>query len=414
MATRELNWNRILGQLRDNIFKPQIEQLADYLAENDYSLTTTEHYLRITLNIGNWIEARGISPLCLEEKHIREFHQTFIQPRKQKRMGPSRWCNVRAAGNHLLRLLRKSEKHGHPVMDRFQKALQEFSCYLQEIHGLQQTTIGGKCRYLNRFLREKLSDKLFRPDLISPKSIHDYVVEYSRSHSSDATWQLISALKSYYQYLLCKGRRTIRQLKSIPGIPAWRTTAQPTVLSKSQQSRFLKAFDRSTPIGKRDYAMAICMLELGLRSIDIADLELEHIDWRQAILTVPNTKCRHQYILPLTAIVGEALSDYIRNGRSASSSSHVFLRVTPPKGPLSSGGVHWPINCAFLRAGITGASGTHILRRSIASRIHASGGSVKEIADFLGHTSLETAGKYARTDEKLLRAFVLPWPEGSR
>ena len=72
------------------------------------------------------------------------------------------------------------------------------------------------------------------------------------------------------------------------------------------------------------------------------------------------------------------------------------------------------MKCAFSRASISAGAGTHILRRSIASQIHASGGGVKEIADFLGHVSLENAGVYARTDGKLLRAFALPWPEGTR
>lgn len=414
MAARNWKLEKLLRRRQGGLLSLQINQFAEYLMENGYALATVDHYLRIADYFEKWLESQGISVACVERTHFRSFHETFVQPRTQRPITESQWHNVQAVGNHLLRILQKSRRKKSPLPDRFQKSLQEFSGYLHETRGLQDTTIRATCRYLDPFLRSHLSGKTFRPEWIPPKGIHDYVIAYAKTHGPDCTAQCISALRSYYRYLLCRGRRTERQLASIPDIPAWRTTAPPKVLSKSQRERFLQTFDRSTPIGKRDYAMAVWMLTLGLRAKDVTMLDLEHIDWRQAVLTVPNSKRRHPYVLPLTNVVGEALSDYIRDGRPSVASPRVFLRHMPPRGPLSTSGVSWPMQCAFSRAAITGVCGTHILRRSIASQIHASGGTVKEIADFLGHTSLESAGVYARTDEKLLRAFALPWPEETR
>jgi len=414
MEAQVLGLPSVLARLRSCLLAPQIVQLAEYLVANGYAPATVEHYVRIAGHFSDWVESRGISPRRIERKHFREFHRTFVQPRKQQPMTESQWLNTRALGNHLLRRLDRPRKRRHPPRDRIQQALGTFACYLRETRGLRGATIRQRCRRLEPLLREHFCGKTFWPERISPEVIRASVIAYSKTHGPDCTRQLTSALRSYYRFLTFRGRKVARQLAAIPCIPAWRTAVPPKVLSASQRRRFLAAFDRSTAIGKRDYAMAICMLELGLRSIDVAALDLNHIDWHRATLTVPNVKQRHPYILPLTTTVGDALADYIRHGRPQTQTPRVFLRHQPPRTALSVGGVHWPMKCAFSRASISAGAGTHILRRSIASQIHASGGGVKEIADFLGHVSLENAGVYARTDGKLLRAFALPWPEGTR
>ena len=404
----------ILDRLRSCLLAPQIAILAQRLLAGGYSRRCMERYLRTAGYFSAWLEARGISPTHMRPSNLHDFHRTFILPRKCGPMSKSEWITVRAVGHHLMHILRESQEPKAMCRDRIQRALDEFRDFLQEARGLRANTTQRYCRYLDPFLREHLSGSAFWPERIAPQAIRDFAIGYSRTHRPDCLRQLNTALRAYYRFLIFKGRRTERQLAAVPCIPSWRTSAPPRVLDTQERRRFLHAFDRSSPRGKRDYAMAVCMLELGLRCDDVAALELAHIDWHRGVLTVPNRKQRRPYPLPLTVAVGQALAEYIRDGRPSSALSHVFLCHSAPRKPLSRGGVCWPINRAFLRAGIAGASGTHILRGSIASRIHAGGAGVKEIADFLGHASLETAGLSARTDERLLRAFALPWPEDAR
>ena len=413
MKTQVLS-KRILDRLRHCLLGPQIEKLANWLITAGYNRTTIGSYVRTACYFSSWLETNGISSGDVRMSHFREFHQSFILPKRPHSIPDSRWDRTSAVGNHLMRIIHEAQPPKKPQRDRFQKALDEFGRFLRETRGLRPQTIRCHCRYLDPFLREHLSGKAFRPERIAPETIRDYVIGHLKTHSCDHIRQLNSALRAYYRFLIFNGWRGEGQLAAIPCIPAWRTSAPPVVLNVAQRRKFLKAFDRSSAIGKRDYAMAVCMLELGLRGVDTVSLKLTHVDWRQGILTVPNCKQGHAYTLPLITTVGEALAEYIRYGRPVSTSTHIFLRHMPPRTPLGSGGVAWPMRCAFIRAGMPDLTGTHILRRSVASRMHASGAGVKEIADFLGHNSLETARLYARTDEKLLRAFVLPWPEGAQ
>ena len=62
--------------------------------------------------------------------------------------------------------------------------------------------------------------------------------------------------------------------------------------------------------------------------------------------------------------------------------------------------------------GATAWTGTHVLRHTAATRLHRRGASLKEVADLLGHRSLDTTAIYTKVDLPALAAVALPWPEG--
>jgi site-specific recombinase XerD len=55
-------------------------------------------------------------------------------------------------------------------------------------------------------------------------------------------------------------------------------------------------------------------------------------------------------------------------------------------------------------------TGTHVLRHTAATRLHQHGASIKEIADVLGHRSIDTSLIYTKVDLNTLGSVALPWP----
>ena len=89
--------------------------------------------------------------------------------------------------------------------------------------------------------------------------------------------------------------------------------------------------------------------------------------------------------------------------------------TTDQNTPLSVPAIRNSMNRAFVRCGLSDRfCNTHVLRRTMATRLQRSGASVKDIADFLRHQSLDTARTYARVDVEQLRAVALPWPGSSQ
>ena len=80
--------------------------------------------------------------------------------------------------------------------------------------------------------------------------------------------------------------------------------------------------------------------------------------------------------------------------------------------PISSAVVSAAVVRALRRAKVTAPlEGAYVFRHTVASRMVRRGTSLKEVADFLGHRSLDTTTIYAKLDVPALREVALPWPE---
>ena len=153
-----------------------------------------------------------------------------------------------------------------------------------------------------------------------------------------------------------------------------------------------------------------CALDLGLRRGEIAGLSLDDIDWRAGTLRLRHTKGRREDSLPLPEATGRAIAEYLRLERPQTTSRAIFVRHAPPIGqPIGPDTVGKAIRQAYARAGLP-YTRAHLLRHTMASRLLASGSSLKEVADVLRHRSLDTTQIYAKLDSRNLSTVALPWP----
>ena len=167
-------------------------------------------------------------------------------------------------------------------------------------------------------------------------------------------------------------------------------------------------------MGRRDFTMALCLCRLGLRAYEVASLRLEDVDAKAQTLHLRETKSRRGRLLPLPPDVAQAIESYLQAGRPPTDSRTLFVRHRPPwcEGQGSEL-VRSAMRSAFDRCGL-GHKGVHILRHTLATRLHRRGVSLKIIADLLGHLSLDTTAGYARVNLDELRQAALPWPGGWR
>jgi integrase len=244
-----------------------------------------------------------------------------------------------------------------------------------------------------------------------PAQLDTFFAELS-SHLRPASLRVVSSsLRSYFRYRALLGESTSALAAALPRIAHWRRATLPKVLSDAELDAFMKAFDCTDPVGLRDYAIARCLLDLGLRGHEVTYLTLESVDWRSATLTISRTKSKRVQQLPLPVSTGEAIAQYLRQGRPQTPNRALFVRHRAPfDQPLGVPAIRNSMNRAFVRCGLCDRfCNTHVLRRTTATRLQRSGASVKEIADLLRHQSLDTASTYARVDLEGLRAVALPW-----
>jgi integrase/recombinase XerD len=159
----------------------------------------------------------------------------------------------------------------------------------------------------------------------------------------------------------------------------------------------------------------LLLARLGLRSGEVAFLELDDIDWKTGKLSVRGKSGRRSD-LPLPAEVGEAIAAYLRHGRPQSTDRRVFLRVKAPiRGFRGASGVGSIVRHCILRAGLdTPTYGAHQFRHGLATELLRQGASLGEIGELLGHHNPQTTKIYTKVDLDALRTLALPWPGGVR
>ncbi|MDA8356495.1 MAG: tyrosine-type recombinase/integrase [Actinomycetota bacterium] len=220
---------------------------------------------------------------------------------------------------------------------------------------------------------------------------------------------MVTALRSLLRFLYVTGRNPAPLASVVPSLKSWPRTALPNPVPAQEARQLVAACDAATGRGRRDAAVLLVLLRLGLRAGEVARLELGDIDWRRGEVTVRG-KGGHQDVMPLPVEVGEAIAAYLRAGRPSSSSRAVFLTAVAPVRPLSSDGVALLVGRACGRAGVA-KTGPHRLRKTLATETLRAGAPMAEVAQLLRHADQATSSIYAAADVGAVVALARPWPE---
>jgi site-specific recombinase XerD len=226
---------------------------------------------------------------------------------------------------------------------------------------------------------------------------------------------LCSESRGFLRFLHAEGLLAQDLARVVPRTTRRRLDQLPRHLPWEQVEQLIASVDLTHPSGRRDRAVLLLIATLGLRNKEVRCLTFKDVRWREGAIHLPWTKAARARILPLPKEVGEALADYVLHERPALAVPELFLRHKAPPGPLTtSGAVAGIVRRQLARAGITSAHrGAHLLRHSLATRLVNVGVPIKEIADVLGHVSINTTAIYTKVDTTHLAAVALPFPEGA-
>lgn len=301
------------------------------------------------------------------------------------------------------------KKHKQKSLDVI---IEQYQQHLMHSQGLTPGTIHWHKRQTCQFLQAIYGERPINLDELDAKRIHDYVSDLCNRYSPKTVSSTVSTLRSFFRFAEITGMCCSTLCEMVPS-PALRGARQvPKYLTKSQLSRFLSSFNTDVPADTRNRAIVLCLVRLGLRAGEVVALKLDDFDWRNDVVRLSVAKGRRHYVLPLALDLREALIDYLRNVRPKSSLRTVFLSLRPEGRSLTAGAVSRITARALKRAGINAPCwGAHLFRHTVATHLVQHGSSVKEIADFLRHKSLDTTVVYAKVNFPLLQSVVQPWPE---
>jgi integrase len=240
--------------------------------------------------------------------------------------------------------------------------------------------------------------------------LRHFIKQHLQRVSSASAGALASALRGYLRFRASDGMAVEALLPVIASPANWRLAPLPQTLTAPEVTRLLGVFPPELPSSLRGYAMLRCIVDLGLRTGEVANLDLDDIDWVAGTLRIGQGKSRRAHMLPLPQTTGSAIAKYLRQERPHAASRRVFVRHRAPMDvPIGPDVVRNTVRAAYLRCGMTHTR-VHILRHTLASRLLNEGGTLKEVADVLRHRALDTSLIYAKVDTTRLSTVAMPWP----
>lgn len=266
---------------------------------------------------------------------------------------PANCCvnTVRASLNRLLEMLGTPlpAPAGTPPVNGL---LRQYEHHLHQVCGLSNTTIGYRLRYARELLERLRVRQVRQLRACSPVWIAQYVSDAGGRCKPSSGQVLASSIRSFLRFLLLHGMIRRDLAAAVPSFANWRLASLPRFVSRAELEKLVAAADDATAIGRRDRAVLLCMTELGMRAADVAALRQDGVDLAESVLRLRSPKGRDQVQLPMTKRLVAA---------------------------------------------------THLIN---------AGASIKQIADLLGHRSIDTTAIYAKVDLASLTQVALPWPGG--
>lgn len=397
-----------IEHLQRNPLAAHLDSFAASLAEDSYAVSTVRSKLLWIAQLGWWLQENKLIVAQLNECIV----NTFLK--EMQRQGRLR----RGQAWTILRFAERLQSQGvipcpEPACDTSPLAELErqYERYLRTERGLTTATVVNYQPVAHSFLVHQFGDGPLRLEELAGSDISTYVLTHAHSQSVKRAQLMVTALRSFFRFLLRDAKIQIDLTACVPTVADWRLSSIPKYLAEEEVQRLLDACDRSTSTGRRDYAVLVLLARLGLRAGEVVALTIDDIDWRAGEVMIHGKGLFHDR-LPLLSETGEALATYLQMDRPRTRTRRVFVRMKAPHtgfaGPST---VSTIVRRALDRAGLhPPAKGAHLLRHTLATGMLRQGASMAEIGEVLRHRSPNTTEIYAKVDLSGLRSLAQPWP----
>lgn len=397
-------------RLRNGPFREVMEPLAIWLREQGYAKLTGARWFKDICQFNRWFDASGYRGKPVNERHVCQYLEE-CSGRKGNPYAPTAGKNgKRTLFPQLFALLGERQRPKAAQATTVPATpIEDFERHLTDWYGASPSTIHRHRKHAQEFHAFAFGEAKPNWGKIEPVVVLDFIRQ--RVESNPRPRDIIGCLRCYFRYLHIRGHEMTRLLDALPRLYRPRRPLPERLLSAEQVKRWLAGFDRVGADGLRNYAMALCLADLGVRAGDVTSLRMDDIDWHNGTIRIPNSKTGRSFWLPLPSRTGKAIARYLRHGRPKSVRREVFVRhKTPLNKPLTSVMIDRRMRQVAIKQGIPWF-GTYALRHTAATRMRAGGTSLKEIADVLGHVNLSSTAIYAKIDIQELAKVAMPWPE---
>jgi site-specific recombinase XerD len=401
------------------------------LTDAGYTPLSAVHQVRLMRHLSIWLEAGDLEAADLAPAVVQE----YLAYRRAD--GYTGYLSVRGLARLLayLRGLGVAPESAPPGLSGpVDELLERYRRYLVEERGLVPATVRYYLADARVFLAIWVDALGSRLDKLDAAGVIEFVVCECARRSVGSAKILVTVLRSLLRFLLLDGAVLVDLSSAVPAVAGWRGSHLPKGVTPTKVEALLAwcvsprlapgrrragrgsgeraRLDQPRDAGRRDRAILLLLVRLGLRATEVARLQLDDLDWRRGEVVIRG-KGRRDERLPLPADVGEAVVHYLRHDRPSVAERALFVNVRVPYSPMTPGAVQQMVLTAARRAGVVDVS-AHRLRHTAATQVLNAQAPLAEVGQLLRHRSAATTAIYAKVDRGRLRELAMAWPEAGR
>ena len=305
-----INNQVVLSQVPEGPLAVHIGSFADFISAQGYALYSIRRQVRLAADFSQWLQLKRIQLPCITSDHPKRYLR-YRARQAQPCLGDA------AALNHLMNFLRgegviPSENVSACQLTPAECCTQAFEQYLREARGLAEATILNYVPFIRLFLIDCFGDGPVTLSGLCARDVVSFVQRQAQRLHMKRAKLMTSALRSFLKYAQYRGEMLLDLAAAVPVVPNWSMPSIPRAISPDQTNHLLVSIDQHTEVGCRDYAILLLLARLGLRSSEVAFLELDDIDWNTGTFNVHGKNGLHNE-LPLPFAVGKAIAAYLRD-----------------------------------------------------------------------------------------------------
>lgn len=404
-----------VDRIRSSWIGQPVEQYVSWLAERQYSSRSVVRRVPILVQFGEFAKDRGATKWNELPNQVEPFVEYWLAARASRRKSKEQRKKIGQCVRNPIRQMLHLVVPGYVGLGRprkpenpFENSAPNFFEFLHEEKGLRERTILQYRQYLRQFASYLKRIGLRNLQHLSPAVLSGFASDYAERVSWSGLRNACGSLRVFLRYLHRERILPKDLSKTIEHPQTFRLSGIPRSITWDDVNQVLDGVDRRTPTGKRDYVILLLLVTYGLRAREVAALTLDDIDWRNDRLKVPERKAAHSTAYPLSAVVGEAIVDYLKNGRPKTQERRIFFRHSAPCAPICDSAISARATHYIRKAGIKiHRAGSHTLRHTCIQRLIDADFPLKTIGDYVGHRSPASTQIYSKVAIEALRQVAL-------
>lgn len=283
--------------------------------------------------------------------------------------------------------------------------IKTYMLFCADARGMVKTSLHRVNWVLEKFAASILRQKITDIKKIKITHVDQHIAEENIQRTGTLLTH-ISILRRFLKWLYIKNKSDIDISILLVGKRAYIDSKVPRYLSASELEKVMDFDAITTRKSKELISITVSLLfYTGMRLGEAVKLDLNDINISQRFIVLKNRKNKNDLILPICDQLYEQILKYIAKRPVKHNSSRLLVGVMTPIGDVTPRGLSFLLRRHFHRCGVSG--GAHRIRHTFAQRLLATGSSVEEVGQLLGHGSLQSPKIYLKTSMDRMRKYVV-------